>query len=255
MCQLGICRLNGSCRIEYVPESLDQVKGSLYIRVLIEQYPASFGLVPGPIVGRFIKQVPTSGQELFSGVPVIEFFWDEGPVLFFCLLYLLVLPVYGVPPMFDPDILKGLQRQLLYVEPIRHLYRFWEAFFGDGLHRVRHIQGDFLDRCPFLGGYFHQLFHDGPHLGAGEYGHYRPFFTLGFFVGDYGVELPLGECRFVNGEVRSHIFGKDEPLFGMSLLLPMLELAQIIPVLPLEFLAIYPEERPKLLAAQGRIIR
>tara|TARA_R110001583_G_scaffold17758_2_gene71608 strand:+ start:981 stop:1427 length:447 start_codon:yes stop_codon:yes gene_type:complete len=69
MCQFCICRLNGSCRIENVPESLDKVKGSLYIRVLIEQYPASIGLVPGPIVGRFIKEVPTSGQELFSSVP------------------------------------------------------------------------------------------------------------------------------------------------------------------------------------------
>jgi len=44
-------------------------------------------------------------------------------------------------------------------------------------------------------------------------------------------------------------------LFGMPLLLPVLELAQIIPVLSLEFLAIYPEERPQLLAAQSRIIR
>ena len=118
MRQLCICRLNGSCRIEYVPESLDQVKGSLYIRVLIEQYPASFGLVPGPIVGRFIKEVPTSGQELFSGVPIAKFFWDEGPVLFFCPFYLFVLQVYGVPSMLDRDVLKGFQCQFLYVEPV-----------------------------------------------------------------------------------------------------------------------------------------
>ena len=130
MCQLCICCLYRSCRIEYVPEPLYQVEGHLYIRILGEQYFAPFGLVLRPIVGRFIKEIPTSGQELFSSVPIAKFFWDECPVLCPCLLYLLVLPVYGVPPMFDADVLKGLQCQLLYMEPVRHLYRFWEALFG-----------------------------------------------------------------------------------------------------------------------------
>ena len=99
------------------------------------------------------------------------------------------------------------------------------------------------------------MFYDRFHLGTGEYGHYGTFFALGLFVGDYGIEFPFGECRFVNGQVRPHIFGKDEPLFGMSLLFPVLKIAQIVLVLSLESIAVYPEEGPQLLAAQGRIIR
>ena len=153
MCQFCICRLYRSCRIEYVPEPLYQIEGDLYIGILGEQYLTSFGLVLRPVVGRFIKQVPTPGQELFPCVPIAKFFWDECPVLCPCLLYLLVLPVYGVPPVFDADVLKGFKGQFLYVEPVRYLYRLWEACFGDGLHGVGHIQGDFFDLGPFLGRY------------------------------------------------------------------------------------------------------
>jgi hypothetical protein len=44
-------------------------------------------------------------------------------------------------------------------------------------------------------------------------------------------------------------------LFGMSLLFPVLKIAQIILVLSLESIAVYPEEGSQLLAAQGSIIR
>ena len=63
------------------------------------------------------------------------------------------------------------------------------------------------------------------HFGAGEYGHYRSFSVLVLFIGDYDVELSLGECCLVNGQVWPDILGKDGPLFGMSLLFPIFKIA------------------------------
>lgn len=100
-------------------------------------------------------------------------------------------PAFSTPPPLDPDLLDGLQGQLLDVEPVDDPCGPREACLHDLPHALRKVHRHLLDLLPAV---FLDVFdglNDSLSLRPSDHRHQRPSAPVGVLVRDDRVELSL----------------------------------------------------------------
>lgn len=62
---------------------------------------------------------------------------------------------------------------------------------------------------------------------------------MGIFIGDYGVQVSVGQSRFIDAEVRTYVTGKNKPLLCMRPMFPGTEITKVILVCSLKLVTFY----------------
>ena len=194
----------------------------------------------GPLGCPLVQDIPAAGQELFYAVAVSQDFRLKALPFSFAFLDGKVFFIQRLPPVFDTHLLQGLNSQLLYMEAVRYTGCQREAPPYDQVHAPRHIQGYLKDPITLILRYFAQnpdyLFRPGPCNDGND----RAFLSLSCLVGNDGIELPMGEAGFIDGELCPQVLGKQHVLIGMGSLRPGDIIAQVAFVMPLKLSAFYP---------------
>ena len=209
------------------------------VGVYVEQEPRPGLLRLRPFLRGLEEEISTAKEELLEGVAVGEELW---PVLLsgeFSPPYLLVLPVHGIPPEPDPQLLDRVKSQLLYMETVDDFHRVRERKPAYPPHRPSHVKGHFHDMLTHSHRDTLQGLEDDAGVRPGDYRDYRSLAPFGRLVRDDSVQLPVGQARLVNAQPLPDVLRKDEPSVGVLPFRPSGVAAQVFLVLPLELISVY----------------
>ena len=238
-CQFRVGHALGFCLGVDQPQFVRQGICLGDVGVYVEQKlrPRLLGL--RPFLRGLEQEVSAAEEELLEGVAVGE---KLRPVLLsgeLGLPYLLVLPVHGIPPEPDPQLLDRVKSQLLYVETVDDFHRVREREPAYPPHRPGHVKGHFHDMLTHSHRDTLQGLKNGPGVRTGDYRDYSPLASFGRLVRDDCVQLPVAQARLVNAQPCPDVLRKDEPALGVLHFRPSQVAAQVFLVLPLELVSVY----------------
>ena len=130
--------------------------------------------------------------------------------------------------MLEPKLLHSIRNQLLHVESVKGDCGIGETLHHNLMHALREVHRHLTHLAAQVPMDVHDCLHNVLYLGTAYDCNQRTPTAVGILVGDYCVQVSVGQGCLIDTEIRTYVTREDKPLLCMGLMLPSAEITQVI---------------------------